>query len=256
MDSGFHGELFTLPDTDHIIINFHRQIALTTTALALPLVLLRRQRTTTAIPSRRTSSQLAFAPPARRAPLPHVPSAVPPQPRIPSARTPPIQTSTISMPSANVETLLQGSLEPSSPTSREDSFNGVLYSLKAFSIATVLVIASGAASVWGVKAYLGIKDTQEFASAMRLTLLNKWPLLTSRIHRPSDTTRLPPPLVSPSVTAPCREWSWPAAQARLAAAYESDGVAQFAEVAIGELEAEFELERRKRGLLDPSEGQS
>jgi hypothetical protein len=46
--------------------------------------------------------------------------------------------------------------------SREDGFNGVSYSLKAFGIASALVIAGGAASVWGVKAYLGVKDVREY----------------------------------------------------------------------------------------------
>jgi hypothetical protein len=39
-----------------------------------------------------------------------------------------------------------------------NGFNGALYSLKAFSIATALVVAGGSASVWGVKTYLGVKD--------------------------------------------------------------------------------------------------
>jgi hypothetical protein len=46
------------------------------------------------------------------------------------------------------------------------------------------------------------------------------------------------------------EWNWPAAQARLAAAYEGGGVAQFAEVAVRELEAELEHERRKRNSVE------
>jgi len=195
--------------------------------------------------------------------------------------------------------------------SREDGFNGVWYSLKAFGIASALVIAGGAASVWGVKAYLGVKDvseyiyififlfftppfsyrcrefhlavlsslssqTQEFASTMRLTIVNKWPLLTSRIHCVSgdDTAQKSPPppwpwpptLESPDGPSPPTSaapaamvdksgWDWPAAQSRLAAAYERGGVAQFAETAVGEMEAELELERRKRGLEDSIEGQ-
>jgi hypothetical protein len=116
---------------------------------------------------------------------------------------------------------------------------------------------------------------------MRLSLLTKWPLLNSRIYRPSDdSTLLPPPLSASSsfsvTTAPAASeapaddptrktaavpddvdgWNWPAAQARLAAAYERGGVTQFAEAAVGELEAEWELERRKRGLGSSSEGQS
>jgi hypothetical protein len=106
---------------------------------------------------------------------------------------------------------------------------------------------------------------------MRLSLLTKWPLLTSRIHRASDSAPLPPPVSLP-VTIPTASplpdvpppttttavpdvdgWNWPAAQARLAAAYERGGVAQFKEAAVGELEAEVELERRKRGLRASAE---
>jgi len=170
------------------------------------------------------------------------------------------------------------SLEDPSRVTREDSSNAVLYSLKAFSIATSLVIAGGAAGVWGVKAYLGVKDTQEFASTMRLTILNKWPLLTSRIHRSSGDSPTPPSLWPPAPAPSARgrtdsdtelpdgppltsglvpngivdgsQWSWPAAQSRLAEAYERGGITQFAEAAVGELEAELELERHKRGLVD------
>ncbi len=105
---------------------------------------------------------------------------------------------------------------------------------------------------------------------MRLTLLTKWPLLASRIHRASDSAPLSPPASlpvtipahsasdrdappSPSIVPQAEEWTWPAAQARLAAAYEHGGVARFAEAAAGELEAEAELERCKRGLAGSSE---
>ena len=40
----------------------------------------------------------------------------------------------------------------------DGSFNGALYSLKAFGIATALVVAGATVSVWGVKTYLGAKD--------------------------------------------------------------------------------------------------
>jgi len=179
-------------------------------------------------------------------------------------------------PSAKAGAPFRWSLEDTSRIPREDSFNGALYSLKAFSIATTLVIAGGAASVWGVKVYLGVKDTQEFASAMRLTILNKWPLLTSRIHRSSGDSPTPPSLwpraPAPSATARTdsdspdgppptsgpvpdvivdgSRWSWPAVESRLAEAYERGGITQFAEAAVGELEAELELERHKRGLVD------
>lgn len=120
---------------------------------------------------------------------------------------------------------------------------------------------------------------------MRLTIIDKWPLLTSRIHRSalSDSTiQLPPrsrprPPASPaseSLDSPGyplmadegsdglevemdkdEEWNWPAAQARLMAAYERGGIARFAEAAARELEAELELEKRRRRIGNPVEGQ-
>jgi hypothetical protein len=131
---------------------------------------------------------------------------------------------------------------------------------------------------------------------MRTTILEKLPLLTSRIHRsplPNSSSQFPPgpeqgphtrppdprtttttttssshsssePLDGPAYPRMADEdggdtiemmnknedWNWPAAQARLAAAYERGGIAQFAEVASRELEAELELERRKRRIGD------
>ncbi len=105
---------------------------------------------------------------------------------------------------------------------------------------------------------------------MRLTLLTKWPLLASRIHRASDSAPLPPPISLPVIIPSASEadtdppldvvpeadgWTWPAAQARLAAAYEHGGVARFAETAVGELEAEAELERN-RGLAVSSQART
>ncbi|KAI0246355.1 hypothetical protein BJV78DRAFT_1255544, partial [Lactifluus subvellereus] len=196
-DSCFHGEHF--PTTTH-------------RAGASPL-----------IPSRIASpSPSTSTPPVRRISARGVPSAVPPPLVIPQqASTSPIEISSGSLP--------RGTSDASLCASREDGFNGALYSLKAFSIATALVVTSGAASVWGVKTYLGVKD---------------WPLFTSRIHRASESDSAPlPPQVSSLVTTPTTSaprnvppptaavvdmdgWNWPAAQARLAA----------------------EVERRKRGL--------
>ncbi|KAF8260141.1 hypothetical protein EI94DRAFT_1749425 [Lactarius quietus] len=238
-------------------------LAVTTAALAVPLVLLRRQRTCAyALRKSGSSSIVTSAPPARRTPRRGVPSAAPP-PRTASPALTPESTKTTH--SVEASSALQSSSGAPSREANEDSFNGALYSLKAFSIATALVVAGGATSLWGVKTYLGVRDTQEFASAMRLTLLTKWPLLASRIHRASDSAPLPPPIPLPAMISSTSEpdagpsplpaevpevdrWTWPAAQARLAAAYEHGGVARFAEAAVGELEAEAELERRKRGL--------
>ncbi|KAI0290713.1 hypothetical protein BC826DRAFT_1025884 [Russula brevipes] len=228
-------------------------LAFSTAALALPLALLRRrQRASSSALSKRTyPSQLTSAPPVRRA-SPRRVLAAPPPP-----------TSTIGTPSTKSGSFLRGPSDAPLRESKEDAFNAALYSFKAFGIATALVVAGGTASVWGVKTYLGVKDTQEFASAMRLTLVNKWPLLTSRIYRAADSTRLSPPDSSSSMTPPTVSkqqndptsrtaahdgWNWPDAQARLTAAYERGGLARFAEAAVGELEAELELERHKREL--------
>jgi hypothetical protein len=124
---------------------------------------------------------------------------------------------------------------------------------------------------------------------MRTTILDRLPLLTSRIHRsalsnsssqfspdpdPDPHSRAPSShLTSKSLDGPGypriadedsdgrdidvnknEDWNWLAAQARLVAAYERGGIAQFAEVAVRELEAESELERRKRRIGDPVEG--
>lgn len=118
---------------------------------------------------------------------------------------------------------------------------------------------------------------------MRTTIFDNWPLLTSRILRspPSNSSSQfashpdpdPDPrvssshLTSESLDGPRyprmvgedsggrdidmnknEDWNWPAAQARLAAAYEHGGIAQFAEVAVRELEAELEFERRNRRI--------
>ncbi len=119
---------------------------------------------------------------------------------------------------------------------------------------------------------------------MRTTILDKFPLLTSRIHRsplsdsssqisPHPDPRAPSPhSASESLDGPGyprvadedsdgrdidtnnEDWNWLAAQARLVAAYERGGIAQLADVAVRELEAESELERRKRRVGDPVEG--
>ena len=80
----------------------------------------------------------------------------------------PLSFRMVDKPSAETEPLAKaGGLfraplgEASSSVSRvekDSGFNGALYSLKAFGIATALVVAGGAASVWGVKTYLGAKN--------------------------------------------------------------------------------------------------
>ncbi|ETW75667.1 hypothetical protein HETIRDRAFT_330131, partial [Heterobasidion irregulare TC 32-1] len=124
---------------------------------------------------------------------------------------------------------------------------------KAFSIATAVVVATGMAGIVGVKTYLGVRDTQEFAMLMRQIVLTKMPILASRIHRPTEPDILLPTVpftasTPPSPAGSIEAWSWSAAQERLFQAYEKGGFQGWAEAALQELEAEAEIERRKRGL--------
>ena len=114
---------------------------------------------------------------------------------------------------------------------------------------------------------------QEFAMLMRQTVLTKMPILASRIHRPTESdiplptapfttstspssagslsTSLASPISTesiPSENVSIEAWSWSAAQARLSQAYDNGGFQGWAEAALQELEAEAEIERRKRGL--------
>jgi hypothetical protein len=134
------------------------QLAVTTAALAVPLVLLRRQRVrTSALSKSGSSSMVTSAPPVRRARTRGVPSTAPP-PHVASALTP---ASTKVTRSVEASSPLQRSSGAPSRVAKEDNFNGALYTLKAFGIATALVLAGGASSVWGVKTYLGVRDVRE-----------------------------------------------------------------------------------------------
>jgi hypothetical protein len=53
---------------------------------------------------------------------------------------------------------IEPSIDVSSQQHPDDNFNGALYSAKAFGIATLIVALSASASVWGVQAYLGVKN--------------------------------------------------------------------------------------------------
>ena len=124
------------------------------------------------------------------------------------------RTPTPGPPSAKVGALIRGSSEAPSRVSKEDSLNDALYSFKALSIATALVIACQRVGREGIPRCQGCKRLfrsiypffrvsrtscaishprhRSFASAMRLTLLNKWPLLNvahpPRVQRHSDIT--------------------------------------------------------------------
>jgi len=109
-------------------------------------------------------------------------------------------------------------------------------------------------TVVGVKAYLGVDNTAEFAYEMRQMVSSRMPLLSSRIHRlltPDDNGEDTYGSSQPLVHAEQQDtgdvqWSWPDAEKRLMAAFERKGFSGWAEAAAQELEAEGEIERRKR----------
>ena len=90
---------------------------------------------------------------------------------------------------------------------------------------------------------------------MRVLILTRMPILSSRIHRaaaaedhpedwePSSETN--PPL-NPDDTSDV-EWSWSSAEERLSAAFQERGFLGWAEAVMHELEAEGRVERKKRG---------
>ena len=146
---------------------------MTTAALALPLAFLRRQpRAANSIigGDGRPSSLLAStsksnsSPPARRRaprPLPHYgASAISLSSRGTdgaSAQTTPLakEGNVFRAPSGEASLRV-------SRVEKNGSFNGALYSLKAFGIATALVVAGAAASFWSVKTYLAVKDVSGY----------------------------------------------------------------------------------------------
>ncbi|KAI0058519.1 hypothetical protein BV25DRAFT_1840911 [Artomyces pyxidatus] len=235
-------------------------LAIATAALAVPLVMIRKQRG--------AAHKLSNAPPVRH--------SVPRHPTARAAESPPrrVARSPMSRPLPKSATPVVIAEAHSPGTARRDSesqasgrssqdvdFNGALYTLGAFGIATALVTAGGAAGVWGVKRYLGVKDIEEFASVMRQTLLSKMPVLASRIHRATQSDPLPPFTLTPSPVSSSpsphtptslppypESWNWAEARRRLTEAFEQGGVSRWAEVAAGELEAEAEAERRARGI--------
>jgi len=136
------------------------QLAVTTAALALPLTFLRRQqraansiiggdgRTSSLLTS---TSKLISSPPVRRRapPLPHR-GGIP----VPST----ITLSSRGTDGASAQTTPLAKAGSVSRVEKDGGFNGALYSLKAFGIATALVVSGAAAGAWSVRTYLGVKD--------------------------------------------------------------------------------------------------
>jgi len=120
-----------------------------------------------------------------------------------------------------------------------------------------MVMAGALTTVWGVKTYMGVENTQEFATRMRSWVVTRMPGLSARLHRASAaedhtaTIANAPNLLDTAIVVDERtdaaEWSWPDAEKRLKMAFEQGGFSGWAEAVTQELEAESRVERRKRG---------
>ncbi|KAI0634675.1 hypothetical protein C8Q77DRAFT_1054007 [Trametes polyzona] len=212
-------------------------LAFSTVAMSVPIVMLRRHRAAT------LGKALAEAPP-------------PPTRRSTSAGIPIANPNATSLPPQ--AKLADAS---SSSTKPEDNFNGALHCAKAFGIATLLVGVGATTTIWGVRRYMGVETTQEFADRMRLAILSRMPQLSARIHRPpapedEESSSLSESHIeaasTPATSITLSEsevegWTWPAAEQRLREAFDKDGFSGWAAAALRELEAEGRLERTKRG---------
>ncbi|KAL7283902.1 hypothetical protein ACG7TL_001174 [Trametes sanguinea] len=211
-------------------------LAFSTVAMTFPIVMLRRHRAATL----GKALEQAPPPPTRRSASMGVPIANPT-----STSLPPSQSYAASSPST-------------ASSKAEDNFNGALHCAKAFGIATLLVGVGATTTVWGVRHYMGVETTQEFADRMRKAILRRMPGLSARIHRapePEDGADIimneplqdAAPSSMPLTPVELEQWTWTAAERRLKEAFEKDGFSGWAAAALRELEAEGHLERTKRG---------
>ncbi|KAF9549709.1 hypothetical protein CPC08DRAFT_648110, partial [Agrocybe pediades] len=223
----------------------------TSLTLAIPLLMIRRSRSS----SSRTGSRVALS----------STSAAPPRRKSLNATASlPVSTS----PSAHVNLLERPTESEANPSlmSALSQMTGssAMLAAKAFAIATALVGVSAYGAIWGVKTSLGVDDARQFGLRMRSILWTLAPSLTSRIHRAPETEEerhalgevLPPSFSSPSPAASSSslestdvekpKWTWPEAEKRLQRAYEEGGFPLWAKVAMREVEEEARLERERR----------
>jgi hypothetical protein len=153
------------------------QLAVTTAALAVPIVLLRRQRSNAllnTIPPRRTGDLSSLASrftPIQSTPPSNVNGSQWPPPRRRNGGTTSFHGSRFT-PRASVSAPLSLELDELPDRARSnDEFNTPLYAAKAFGLATLIVMVCASTAVWGVKTSLGVKDVRLFLPPnMRLTV--------------------------------------------------------------------------------------
>ncbi|KDR80684.1 hypothetical protein GALMADRAFT_241065 [Galerina marginata CBS 339.88] len=202
----------------------------TSLALAIPLIMIRRQRGNVA----RISLKRSNAPPPRKASGPAAP--------LPISSS---STQTASLHATIKETLNEENHSLMSALSRMNASSALL-AAKAFAIATGLVAVGGLGMIWMVKTTLGVQDAREFGQRMRAALWSSAPTLTSRILRPPQTDKERQDIHLVTAFGVQEEWSWDQAEKRMERAYEEGGLPLWAQAALREVEAEARVERAKR----------
>ena len=136
--NGSRWSLYALGSNSFVYLSlFLLQLGVSTVALSVPIVLMRRQRA-----SRALSKAL---PPRRRA----GPS--------PTSRTSP---TTVVSAAPQVEPIQVPKI-PKAEALEDPRFNGALYSAKAFGIATAFVTIGAFVGVWAVQSSLGVQNVRD-----------------------------------------------------------------------------------------------
>lgn len=129
----------------HLSISlFLSQLGVSTLALSVPILLLRRQRAAQALNK--------TLPPRRRAGPSPIPRANP----------------TIVVPASPRVEPIRVQKGPEEEALAGASFNGALYSAKAFGIATTFVTIGAFVGVWAVQTSLGVQNVRDISSCHRI----------------------------------------------------------------------------------------
>ncbi|KAF7319752.1 hypothetical protein MKEN_00757600 [Mycena kentingensis (nom. inval.)] len=124
----------------------------------------------------------------------------------------------------------------------EAKFNGALFTVKAFGIATLIVTSLGIGGIWGMVRYWEVDNMQDFGDKMRLEVISKMPFLAARMRNALD-------LSSPSPAKPPPSWSYDESQDRLSDAFDKGGISAWASAVAHEMEEETKVEVDKRERL-------
>ncbi|KAH8116073.1 hypothetical protein DFH11DRAFT_1506604 [Phellopilus nigrolimitatus] len=262
-----------LDSLDSVVLLTARQLALTTVALTVPAALLWRQKRTLGLQSNITiGKKHSTSPPLRRranagwgaTSAARATSSRPSESlKASSSSPPPRKTSGAGRGRiiGSDTTVVAASSQTSSKTTSTTTSNtppslldGPLISLGAFGLATGLVGFALVLGVWGVRQSMGVDNVDQFAARVRQILRTRMPALSHRLYRSTDDAGgghdkgledKETGEADGSVSGK-GAWTWDAAEERLRTAFDRGGLSEWAECAVGELEAERKLERARR----------